>query len=726
MARLLHISDLHLGPTGAWPLGDYAKTEVVAETDRLTRHDLLRGTLDALSTQLRNDDVTLDAVVISGDISYHGLEDGLRALPELLSHLGDAYPGPARTVVVPGNHDVTWRTTPDSTERYELFLRHIRQAGFVTPLLEGIDIAADDGTTLGDPHEPLLDLEDAVIVPVNSSNHCGTLEHLAPLTGDDLALLTEQAATNAPLASLLQRFDELRVVDVCRISKGQTEALSTRLRALEADGRRRLKIVVLHHQLLPVNVEEEVRPYETMVNLGYFRQWLAHTGAHLVLHGHKHSSGAYLDLPATAPILAPGQRIGDGIVMVSSVATANSERPPEIARLIEIASPGPTARSVTVHAVPATYPNLTLADLPTVAAAVVPLEPCTSRLRVFEGTTIDAVYHQLLAAFPQDSYEPTYDVMCRVSEGATGLHLPGGYPVPDGEDPDTWFAETIAWWQNPEPQLVAPQFNHGQRISRAAHNTDQFELAMAQLRRPGTSRAVILLVDPQAGQESLYPALCLIQLRIPAGTSQVDCVAYFRKQQMRAWWPINVGELAHLQQRALEDLPGHTPGEILTISAVAIGGSDRPRAAVPRIDRWSQDTPGELWHLVLATLTPDHPDRANAMATWTSLFSDWRPGPTMERDGVPMALRGINALADAVELCARSMPNPHVDALVADLRDLAHTNHLYWRDDSNVIDDTQRPASYANWQPVAANAIDRILGHVRTILTEATASSPSD
>jgi 3',5'-cyclic AMP phosphodiesterase CpdA len=722
MLRILHISDLHLGKGGAWPIGDYTKTELIDEEQRLTRHDMLRGTLDAVAKRLEEAGATLDALVISGDVSFMGAEEGFTALADLLANLGGCGPGPGRTLVVPGNHDVAWTELPDSTARYELFVKHMRGAGYVTPLLEGIDVSSVDGHDVGAPHDPLLDLGDAVLVAINSSNYCGTLESLGDLTEDDLVeLRTTASAGDGRLTRLLKRFDDLRLVDMCKVSKGQTEALGRRLQDLDGDGSFRLKVAVLHHQLLPVTLEEEVKPYETMVNLGFFRQWLAASGTHLVLHGHKHSAGAYVDLPGASPLLRPGQSLGRGFVMVSSVATANRERPTEIARLIEIGRPGARSRSISISAISPTYPKLGLVDsnFTEVASALVPQMPVEPRIAVFEGETVDDVYHQLLAAFPSESYAPVNDVVCRVVRGESCSRLPSDYPVPEGEDPEEWFAETVAWWQNAEPLLRPPQFNHGAKLRRYAHNVDQFAVAMTELRRSGTSRGVMVLLDPCApqGPNTMFPALCLVQMRIPKGTGRLDCIAYFRKQQMRAWWPINMGELADLQKKAVDHLGGIVPGEILTVSALAIGGSDRPRVAMPRIDRWSQDKPGRLWDLVLATLNPTHPDRTRARDEWRRLFSDWRPGADMERDGVPVALRGLDALADAVETCAGSFPDERTSGLVMELRDVSRINHNYWNHDSSLVDDDTRRAEFQMWQPTVNRAIDRVLERVEALLT---------
>lgn len=724
--RILHLSDLHLGPEGAWAIGDYSKTELIDEAQRLSRHDLLRGTLDGVGQELRSRGEYLDAVIISGDVAVRGQSDGFEALGRLLGKLGDRHPGPDKTVVVPGNHDVAWGTPPDSPERYQHFLELVRAAGYVTPLLEGIDIASSDGVDLGSPRSPFLELDGAVVVAMNSANYCGTLEPLGEVTDDDLADLRAEAASgNGALGRLLQRFDQLRLVDVCRVSKGQTEALGARLRKLEEDGAFRLKIAVLHHQLLPVSLEEEVKPYETMVNLGFVRQWLADVGFDVVIHGHKHSAGAYIDLPGAPPFFGAGEYLRHRFVLVSSVATANSEPPAEIGRLIEIESPGMDTRSVTIRALSPTYPAFGFDESHgrRVAHIVVPRHRVEPRIRFFEGTTVDDVYQQLVAAFPSESYDTVPDVICRVVRGDSCHRLPAGYPVPEGEDGEEWFAETVAWWQNPEPDLQAPQFNHGERISRFASNVDQFELAMRDLAsRPQTSRGIVVLLDPREPQAAVdaYPALCLVQFRIPTGSGRLDCVAYFRKQQMRAWWPINVGELALLQRRAVEHLGGVVAGEIVTVSALALGGSDRPRVAVPRVDRWSQDQPRLLWDLALATLNIDHPRREEVALSWQRLFSDWHPRPNMERDGVPVALRGLDALADAVETCAVTFPHPQAAALVAELRDLARQNRAYWRRDSSLLDDDLRLEDFRLWQPSAVLAIDRVLARVDDILTAAT------
>ena len=144
MSLLLHLSDLHLGNApGEDVVGDY-KIEAVMEADRVTRVRLLRNTLKALAERLAETGETLEGIIITGDVTTQGRRDGFKELPGLLAALGTALPDPRHVVVVPGNHDVTWGSGPGTRERYRLFIDSIRAAGYVTPLLDGIDYDRDE------------------------------------------------------------------------------------------------------------------------------------------------------------------------------------------------------------------------------------------------------------------------------------------------------------------------------------------------------------------------------------------------------------------------------------------------------------------------------------------------------------------------------------------------------------------------------------------------------
>ncbi len=139
MALILHISDLHLVSRAASPALDDHKVGLVPAGSRFTHFEMLRLTLKRLGERLIADGKSLDAIVVTGDIANRNDEGGYVAFLELLDVLGLARPGPDRIVVVPGNHDVTAGLEPGDPHRYDRFVRFIRGAGFVTPVLNGVD-----------------------------------------------------------------------------------------------------------------------------------------------------------------------------------------------------------------------------------------------------------------------------------------------------------------------------------------------------------------------------------------------------------------------------------------------------------------------------------------------------------------------------------------------------------------------------------------------------------
>src|ERR1700722_16686316 len=104
MVRLLHLSDLHLGPIDKHQiLGDY-KEDVIPAKERVSRIDKMRRSLALLSKHFKSREETLDAVIVSGDITLANGVEGFQMLSGMLGELGDVLPPPSRIVVVPGNH----------------------------------------------------------------------------------------------------------------------------------------------------------------------------------------------------------------------------------------------------------------------------------------------------------------------------------------------------------------------------------------------------------------------------------------------------------------------------------------------------------------------------------------------------------------------------------------------------------------------------------------------
>lgn len=712
MLRILHLSDVHLGSGAEGALSDY-KIELVPLAERQQRRQRLEEALAQLATYLGGEQ--LDAVIVTGDVSYLGHDDGFEQLAPLLRRLGPALPSEDRILVVPGNHDVTWGTTPSSPDRYRNFVAGIREAGYRTPLLEGIDIDPSTGDDLATPsHDPIIVLDTALVVGINSSNYCGSDEELKWVTEDDLRRLADASrdSSNSWKARVAKELARLRRHDVCRISQGQLQALRNRLHSVPSSSVWRIRIAGLHHHLLPVDDSEEIKTFESMTNLGQFRNFLTSRDIRLVLHGHKHTPAVYYDLPSNIRKIGSDLRLPSPPVLVSSAATIWNPGDPECCRLIEVDDGLPGIRQISIRQVPNVATGGSLLALKELASATYLESYLPSRVAIFEGATAEDVYGQLCQAFPDP--ESTLDtVICRIKNGQSGRRLPDAYSAPVVlEERQAWFDETVKWWQDDTVQLLPPQFNHGTRIKNfGGEGINQLESVIAELEtRPTTSRGIIILFEPQSRRPSSYrpqPAFALLQLIIRNGN--LDCIGYFRKQQMRSWWPINVGELAHLQQRVCAPL-NLRAGEIVTISAQALGGTDRARVIVPWVDRAAEYEEERLWSMVLALFMDDAGAQSRALADWKRVFADWCPAADSSREanGVPIALMGLEVMTTAAKLCVSLFPDEQAEELERELSQLHQRNRSYWTEDFEAESADRRQTLYDNWAREVRAIIERI------------------
>jgi hypothetical protein len=96
-----------------------------------------------------------------------------------------------------------------------------------------------------------------------------------------------------------------------------------------------LRIVILHHQLLPISLDEEIKPFEALTNPAQVRDWMADSDIQLVLHGHKHVAHIYVD---DYVAFARSGNAQPRRIVVSSVGTVGLGQLSEnmVARLIRV------------------------------------------------------------------------------------------------------------------------------------------------------------------------------------------------------------------------------------------------------------------------------------------------------------------------------------------------------------------------------------------------------
>lgn len=753
MALILHLSDLHLvAPSASLPIGTH-KAGLVPTQSRQTYQDVLKRTIRALAERLVKEGRRIDAVIMTGDIANQNNPEGYSAFIELVDALGDLRVAPNRVVVVPGNHDVAAGRTPGDPARYAEFVAKIRGARYVTPLLDGVDTAVPTGPTV---NEHLLRLGHLEIVPINSSEYSQVRLDLG--ISDDAWDAALDAAVSKGGASARDAMRRLRVVDAARVTEKQLDAVRQMLAASLVDkttasraSASSLRVAVIHHQLLPVSVDEEVKAFESLTNLGLLREFLRENEFAVLLHGHKHTPHSYTDYVVSYD--AQGARDPHRVRVIAGPSpSAGSFDDQDVCRLLEFDE---ATGDINMEYVPAVWAghhgHLGRVELLSVSRPGAANVARTDGVTAIEGRTAIDVYRALLATIRSAVGDGELEnLVCRVVVSPTDEELAELYPgfaVLDGntrtsaslddEGADAvsaskveQFKELVRWWQEPElvPVGDEPSFTHGSRILRYAGHLDQLaNVVEALIEKPTTSRAVLLLLQPTADQINNptreFPSFCFVQFCLRRGAEPesvfLDCIAYFRKQEMRCWWLVNVAELGLLQRRIADELAlraksdrawmkATTPGAITTIAARAKVGRSAPKVQVPKVDQYFATSRDRLVDMVHAIVWERMPERERHGFEWLRLMLDLIPPAEREADGVAIARSGVEYLATQVRAHLDEADPKDLESLKrleAELTALSRENSLYA---SNQKLGTVSDQRHREWRAA-------VEGHVRRI-----------
>ena len=422
MPLILHISDLHLVSRSSSPALDDHKVGLVPPGSRFTHFEMLCLTLKRLGEALAGKGRHLDAIVATGDIADRNDEGGYSAFLELLENLGSVRPSPDRTVVAPGNHDVKAGLQAGDPRRYEHFVKVIRGAGFVTPLLHGVD------TGPGDASKHLASFDGVQIIPIDSSAY----SQVRLDVGIPDAIWANLESVLASRPSELLSLRQLRNADAARVDSKQLEAVRQLLSIATPKQSAPLGIVAMHHHLLPVSTKEEIKSFESLSNLGLVRQFLRSQGISIVLHGHKHTEFSYMDYISS--YREPSENPWPVRVLSGASASGDLERD-DIVRLIDL---DVDLNFLNVERVAAVIPgggftgsspqrlDFRVQD----SAEIVETRGCV----LIEGSTVDTVYRQLLARL--DGQPETEHVMCRIQKAPRIEDIAPLYPGLNSSDED--------------------------------------------------------------------------------------------------------------------------------------------------------------------------------------------------------------------------------------------------------------------------------------------------
>lgn len=650
-ARFLHITDTHLKPGGSEYKIDDRKVNVQLEPQ--TREAALNGGLERLAERLKTGGEQLDGVIFSGDALSGGTDGGDKLLLELiLRHLMPFGITATKIVAVPGNHDVPRGAAPGAFERYKQFVESWRNAGCVTPWIDGIDAAKPDF----EKHILLGPENEWAVIAVNSSNwsHVNALPvTLAALWADIPRALAP--ADTALRDTLTKELDSLSRYDMARVSPLQLDAVRHMLQHLPQPARgKQLRVMALHHHLRSPTLSEEVKPFADIINLEQVRTFIAEQRIRVVLHGHKHAARVHSDYVESTHGSQPHQ-----VLMVAGSSFSASDSA-DAMRLLNL-SGLPWVPTLDIEPLALPRPGLGAAPAPSTSVRLwSPTDSAEQAPATIQGTNFDEVYARVVLAAHEEARDATLMVQLDLSDFAAVKRLPEGYPtkLQTMDERAAWLADLVSWWQMPQSQLQERvPYIHGTRLHNYASNLNQIERVRKLLKDKQTTRAIALLVDPAIdfkeapGLKPDFASFCLVQFtrRDVNGATFVDCVGYYRAQEMVKWWPINVAELLEMQTTVGEAFNAH-PGRITTVTACARSLARSPtHVAMPVIDRWLDQAPEKYFVLASALLSDGAMtvEARKVMQEWTSALDDLAEAAIAKAaDGGPVvAIEGPKLLA---------------------------------------------------------------------------------
>jgi hypothetical protein len=369
--------------------------------------------------------------------------------------------------------------------------------------------------------------------------------------------------------------------------------------------------------------------YPGAPNLARLRGWLRDHGFHAVLHGHKHHPALTWDhVYDLAHHEKPARRI-----LVVSAPTPTSWGAP-LCRLIRTGKSTsrllvPHAPRVVVETIRAERHERPL-DPQRVSVQLDPDPLDPPGLVAIDAPTADAAYDRLVNEL--EAHPGTLlNVTCVVRDPESAERPPTNFPGKKFEreisDPSRWLTDAVDWWQAAAPALVvageAP-FNHGERLYAGRTKKGALDLAAERL---GSTKAMALLLrdgDLRSGGEA--PAFVAVQLvkATDATGDRLDCVGYFRKQDLTLWWPVNVAELRKIQKYVL-DLPAAKrlrAVRLVTIATEAIYDNVLPELAGTLVDRSVDLRPDLLMRMAYRVAHASVGERDEVNKLWTEALRD--------------------------------------------------------------------------------------------------------
>lgn len=624
--RFLHITDCHLSSKDRYETID-RKVKVEGMSPPL-REEVLSSTLEELAKDLIAREQNLDGVLFSGDGTNRGDAEGQKRLRSLIIEKLDPVGISSNNIVaVPGNHDIVKGAPPGTSERYKMFEEAwLQDPPVVVPYLDGIDLS-------GKQHVLQSSDKTWAIFPINTANWCQLV-----LTNEDypkLNSLIERVKDDEDLKELV---NNLIFHDIARVSDLQMKHLK---KIVQDTGDVPLRIAVLHHHTMTVGTREEFKTFADITNLGALRQVLRELDFHIIVHGHKHETALTYDhIYDDEDLSAPPHRV---LTISGGTFYHAAHIHSDPMRLIEIEHALHAPRC-TISRIPLIAAGRTLKRFPYPTVRVWEEGARKTGPIVIEGTSVTDVYERAVQA----ADGATRPLICALDLPQNeDLPIPLTYPY-DGDEKSRaeWFEQTVKWWQQPSSRIEARiPYIHGSRLRRFGGWFDQIERAVKILKAgQATSKAIAFVIDPtrDLSDKGPFASFCFVHLCLRQNR-MLDCIGYYRTQEFRHWWPVNVAELRYLQLEVAKEAV-LTAGRIITISGDPrlSQGRQPTKVAVPLIDQWVDTHPERI--AMIATVLSDR-DFTDGEELWRKCLKDMRDGTKdYDPDGVPAAIEGLELL----------------------------------------------------------------------------------
>jgi hypothetical protein len=244
--------------------------------------------------------------------------------------------------------------------------------------------------------------------------------------------------------------------------------------------------------------------------------------------------------------------------------------------------------------------------------------------------------------------------------------------------------------------------------------------------KASSGRAVIVLVNPITDEISdkrqKFPAFTLAQFfvhRNPDGNLLLNCVGYFRKQEIKYWWAVNVVELARLQEKIFRRIEashkGVLLGSITTISARAFAGLTPPKVVIPAIDRTFDEDQDLLWSMTYALFSSTLQERDILLEQWNHFLNDLIPAEIPDPDGVPVAVDGLKFLLESAGRFAKHQSNVSTTFLIDELARLCDLNERYANE---TLSEEPNITKHESWRNAVIISVNKIKAAVAALKSQ--------